>query len=510
MLGHRELNVEDYFVLLKRRWWLIAIPAIVVPMLAIGATFFISPEYESQSLVLIDEPKVSSDFVKPVVTEDLSNRLASMKEQIFSRSTLQPIIEKYNLYTSQHLDMDARLILARKAIDVKPIQSDLARANGLPGFKIFFTANDPHTAQQVCAEITSLFTGANLRSREAAAEGTIDFLKEQLDQAKHTLDDQDAKLATFESQHFGMLPGDENNNVNILGSLNSQLDAATQNIQNLEQSQSVMEAMLAQQSQPVAPTATAKTPQAEEQELKELQAQEADLTAHYTPDYPDVKAIHRKIEDLQKQIAQAAAAPAPVTPATPAPNRPDPVSVQALRAQLRGVALAIQEKRKQQDQIQQQIRAYQGRIQSSPQVEQEYKALTRDHQTAQGFYERILNEANQAKMNTDLEHRQQGETFSVLDAANLADSPKFPKQSIFAGGGLVGGFLLGLLIVALLEYRDTALRTERDVWAFTQLPTLAVIAWSGDMADDNGGKLGWLKRLFSRKDPKKMLADSPG
>ena len=509
MLGHRELNVEDYLSILKRRWWLIAIPAIVAPILAIGSTFFITPQYVSQSLVLIDQPKVSSELVKSVVTEDLSNRLASMKEQIFSRYTLQPIIEKYNLYTSQHLDMDARLILARNAIDVKPIQSILARANGLPGFKIFFTANDPHTAQQVCAEITSLFTGANLRSREATAEGTTDFLKEQLDQAKHTLDDQDAKLAAFESQHFGMLPGDESNNVNILGSLNSQLDATTQNIQNLEQGQSVMEAMLAQQSQPVAPTAAAKTPQAEEQELKDLEAQEADLTAHYTPDYPDVKAIHRKIQDLQKQMAQAAAAP-PVAPAAPATNRPDPVSVQALRAQLRGVALAIQEKRKQQDQIQQQIRSYQGRIQSSPQVEQEYKGLTRDHQTAQGFYERILNEANQAKMNTDLEHRQQGETFSVLDAANLPDSPMFPKQINFAAAGLVGGFVLGMIIVALLEYRDTALRTERDVWAFTQLPTLAVIAWSGDMANDGGGKRGWLKRLFSRKDPKKLLADAPG
>ena len=510
MLGHRALNVEDYLTILKRRWWILAIPAIIAPILAVGATYFLTPEYVSQSLVLIDQQKVPTDFVKSVVTEDLSNRLASMKEQIFSRSTLEPIIKKYNLYATQHVDMDARLVLARKAIDVLPIQSDLARANGLPGFRILFTANDPNTAQQVCNEITSLFTGANLRSREAAAEGTTDFLKEQLNQAKHTLDDQDAKLAAFESQHFGMLPGDETSNLNVLTSLNSQLDAVTQQLQNLGQNNSVMEAMLAQQVQPASAVATTRTPQAQEQELKNLEAQEAELSAQYQPDYPDVKAIHKKIQDLQKQMAQTAAAPPPVTPVAPGANRSDSISVQTLRAQLRGVALAIQEKRKQQEQIQQQIRSYTGRIQSSPGVEQEYKGLTRDHQTAQTFYEHILAEVNQAKMNTDLEHRQQGETFNVLDPANLPDVPMFPKPLNFAAAGVGGGFILGLLIVALLEYRDTALRTERDVWAFTQLPTLAVIAWSGDIANSGSSKLSWLKRMFSRKKAKKLLANAPG
>jgi hypothetical protein len=67
-----------------------------------------------------------------------------------------------------------------------------------------------------------------------------------------------------------------------------------------------------------------------------------------------------------------------------------------------------------------------------------------------------------------------------------------------------------LMIVALVEYRDTALRNERDVWAFTQLPTLAVIAWSANMEGDELGRLARLKRLFSRKTPKKLAVDAPG
>jgi hypothetical protein len=75
-------------------------------------------------------------------------------------------------------------------------------------------------------------------------------------------------------------------------------------------------------------------------------------------------------------------------------------------------------------------------------------------------------------------------------------------------GGLAAGLLLGLMIVALIEYRDTALRTERDVWAFTQLPTLAVIAYADAAAAAN--KSSRFGRLFRRKTTKDQLADAPG
>ena len=248
----------------------------------------------------------------------------------------------------------------------------------------------------------------------------------------------------------------------------------------------------------------------QQKQLDDLQAQEAQLSFQYQADYPDLKAVRRKIQDLQREMAKAASAPPSVTPATPAPNRVDSVGVQQLHAQLRGIALAIQAKRKDQDQLVQQIRNYQGRVQSSPEVEAQFKSLTRDYETAEKFYQSLLAKMDQAKMSTNLENRQQGETFSLLDPPNFPLEPGFPKVSVFALGGLGLGFVLGGVIVAYLEYKDTALRTERDVWDFTQLPTLAVIAWSGDAADIKSGKLARLKGLFSRKGPKKLLVDAPG
>jgi uncharacterized protein involved in exopolysaccharide biosynthesis len=186
------------------------------------------------------------------------------------------------------------------------------------------------------------------------------------------------------------------------------------------------------------------------------------------------------------------------------------VTVQDLRARIRAMDVAIQAKRNEQAGLMQQIRMYQGRIQSSPLVEQQFKELTRDYQNSQTLYQSLQTKMNESQMTTDLEKRQEGETFSVLDAPNLPTDPTYPKVSVFAMGGLFAGLALGVLIVALLEYKDTTLRSERDVWAFTQLPTLAVIAWSGEVAAGSSGSSTRLKRFFSRKAPKDLLAEAQG
>lgn len=498
MLGHRALNIEDYLTILKRRAWIIAIPAIILPFVAYGVSHLVPPRYVSQTLVLVEQQKVPDNYVKPVVTEDLSIRLASMKEQILSRSRLQPIIERFNLYGNEAMSMDDRIDAVRKNIEVRPIESTISRTGGLPGFTISYQASDPRTAQLVCGEITSLFINENLNDRTAAAEGTTAFLQAQLADAKAKLDDQDAQLARFQEQYAGRLPDQESANLNMLTTLNTQLDATTQALARMEQDKSYEQAMLAQQTAAQSSgSGSGLAPGAQQQQLEKLEAQEAELSARYTDDYPDVVAVKRKIRELRAAMAKAPAPAPAAVPSSTAPSRSDSLSVQQLRAQLRALDQGIAQKRRDQASLTAQIRGYQGRISSTPAVQEQYKKVTRDHQTAQQFYDDLLNRMNQAKMGTDLEKRQQGENFRVMDEPNLPDKPTFPNRIAFAAGGFAAGLALGLLIAALLEYRDTAVRSERDIWAFTSLPTLAVIGFTGDM-EEPAEKRKW---PFRRKRP---------
>jgi uncharacterized protein involved in exopolysaccharide biosynthesis len=363
-----------------------------------------------------------------------------MKEQILSRSRIEPIIQQFNLFAKGNPSMDDRIEMTQRAIGVKPIAPSHARAQ--------------------------------------SAEGTTEFLKQQLDDSKKNLDQQDAKLAAFQERYFGRLPDQQQSNSNTLQALTTQLDAVTQAMNRQQQEVTFLTAMVSQQSRELQSTEPVPTAAVDERktELKALIAQQKALEAQYTPDHPDVVEVRRKIADLREEIAHTTAEPA-ASVAAPVVNRPDPPQLQQLKAQLRAAQQAMVDGKQDQARIEEQVRNYESRIESSPAVEEQYKQITRDHETALEFYNSLLKKMNESSMATALEQRQQGEQFHMVDAPNLPDDPIFPNRRLFAVAGLAGGLFAGLLLAGLLEYRDTSLRNERDVWAFAKLPTLAVISY---------------------------------
>jgi polysaccharide chain length determinant protein (PEP-CTERM system associated) len=493
MLGHRELTMQDYAGILKRRFWLILASAVLFLAIGFGISYELPPQYVSQTLVLIEQQKVPEDYVKPVVNEDLNGRLASMKEQILSRSRIEPIITRFDLFGGNKYTMDDRVDMTRKAIGIKPIPYGQS-SRGMPGFFITFKAQDARTAQQVCGEITSLFVSENLSAREQSAEGTTDFLKQQLEDSKRNLDEQDAKMAAFETKYLGRLPSQEPANANTLQALTAQLDVATQTVSRLQQNETFIEALIAQQPQGSASIdpVTGKSETVDAQ-LKEAIRQEKEMEAIYTPDHPDIIAMKRRIANLRAEIVHE---PSALAKAETAINSSDSPQLQQLKTQLRAIKLSLASAKQDQARIEEKVRSYEAKIESSPMIEEEYKQVTRDHETALQFYNTLLTKMNESTMATALEHRQQGEQFRVMDAPNLPDEPTFPDRRIFAGGGLAFGLFLGLLLAALLEYRDTSVRNERDIWAFTKLPTLAIISYISDL--DHPDKAGKRFKLFSR------------
>lgn len=497
MLGHRDLNIQDYAEILKRRYWIILGSAVALLGVGIGLTFVIPAEFESQTLVIVQQQRVPEDYVKPVVTEDLNARLASMKEQILSRSRLEPIIERYSLFAGTKNTLDDRVELTRKAIAIKTIASG---TNKVPGFSISFQAQSARTAQQVCADITSLFVTESLNAREQSAEGTTAFLSQQLADAKKNLDDQDAKLADFQRKYLGRLPGQEQANLNTLQAVTTRLDAATQSLNRLQQDETFLLAMISEQTGALqrADLSGGVAPDVLETQLKTLRAQKKELEALYTPDHPDIVALSRKIADLEQDRAKSAQKETPTTESDIPAN--DPPQLQRARAQLKALRQSIADQKQEQSRLEQQVRSYQARIEASPAIEAEFKQVTRDHETALQFYNSLLAKMNESSMATSLERRQQGEQFQVLDAANLPETPSFPKPAVFAGGGLAVGLILGLLITGLLEYRDTSLRNERDILAFTKLPTLAVISYIDALPQVEAGRKSWFRlRRINRK-----------
>jgi polysaccharide chain length determinant protein (PEP-CTERM system associated) len=477
MIRNGEMSMAEMKRILKRYWWVLPLTLIAGVSLALGSTFFLPKRFTSQTLVLVDQQTVSPDLVKPVITEATNQRLASMQEQILSRSRLQPIIEKFGLYASDrdsvHMeDLVARL---RAAIEVTPLEPMQGTQNRqLPGFHINVTFDNPQVAQRICSEITTMFMEQNSKEIDVQGTNTTDFFAQHVEEAKRNLDDQDAKLAEFKKKYMGSLPDQETANLQLLTGMNTQLEAITQAVTRGQQDKAMTESLLAAQLATWKAVNRGETPsETLDQQLSALQDQLNSLQARYTPDHPDVIKAKNQIEQLKRRMAEAPKAGN--TQANSQANAVEPVAIQQYRAKMRQDDLNVASLIKQQAKMQNDINILQGKIQSTPAVEQQFKELTRNYQTALDGYNDLLKKHDQSAIARDLNRQQQGENLRVLDPPSLPMTPSFPKKPVFAGAGAGGGLALGLAILYMLAAFDPSMHTERDVEVCMQLPVLALV-----------------------------------
>jgi len=566
MAATRELGFDDYVKVLRRRLRVILLPALIGAALGYLITLVLTPEYTSESLILIQQPSVPQNLVPQVTADDLFARLAAMEERIESRSRLQPMIERYDLYPSERKrSMEEAVDQMRKDIKVneESFQGTNTKSNqkeSIPGFSIGFTAENPRLAQQVCTELTSMFMSENLQQHEQAAKNTTDFLSAQLAQAKHDLDDQDAKLAEFKTKNLGALPNDAQANLQVLASLNTQLAAITDQINRAQQNRAYEQTLLADQE------AQWKSMGANGEDADSLAIMRAQLAkmkdgltileGRYTDDYPDVVKTKKDIAELQKQIDAQANSAAPASPsstttagtgsatgstapgspataanaatsaagasapksgsgtvaqnstssagsdkATQTPSGPVPPTIQQLRATIKQDDIFVAQHTKEQEKLQQQVKSYEGRLQVSPAVEEEYNKLSLGHDAALKFYNTLLASRDESQMSVNLDTTGQGETFQILDTPDLPQDPSFPVWWQFTLGGLVLGLMIGVVIASIFELGDKSLRDERDIEFYLGLPTLALVPSIG--GENGAGKTG-RHGLWRRRKQKKL------
>ncbi len=499
--------MEDYMRILRRRIWLLAIPVVLGPVIAVIIATRLSPRYTSSSEILIDEPKVPASFVPSVESSNLISRLANMEEQIRSRSRLEPVMTQFGLYKKEVNKVPMEDLVGRmnSAIVIKPItfskQADDTSdgRSQLPGFQISFSADTPQLAQGICNQITSMFIDANLRLQTSRAEGTAQFLDVQLQQAKQQLDQEDAELAQFKQRYFGSLPDQEQSTIQLIGTASTQLNSLTQAMNGYQQQRTYDESLLTQQlsAWKASRQLGQASPETLQAQLSGLETQLTALRTRFTDSYPDVIKAEGEVAALKAKIAQedsASSAPHGKAIFNPAS---EPPQIRELRAQIQTMDLAIKNNETQQSRLRAQAASFEGKLRLTPEVEQQYKDLTRNYQTMQANYDSLLKKEEESQMSTSLEQRQEGQQFAILDPASLPIKPSFPNYWRFAGGGLVVGLIVGFGILVWLEMRDKALRDDKDIEYFLGLPTLAVIPVVGGEPRRRsipGGRAG-MKRL---------------
>jgi uncharacterized protein involved in exopolysaccharide biosynthesis len=518
MTENRELTMDDYLAMLRRRLKVILIPTLLAPLAGFMVSYAFAPKYTSQSTVLVEGQKVPDSYVQSVITADFTQRVQTLSQEVLSPGRLRPVIESLGLAKPD--DENKLISEIQQNMQVEPVITSMSAAAAqagisakkkkpsatdepVPGFNVNYTDSNPSRAQKICNAMTSLIVDENLRSRASVAQGTTEFLSRQVEDAKRALDEQDAKLAAFKKQYMGQLPGDIDNNMRMLMALNTQLDASTQTLGRAQQDKAYTESMLSQQIAAWKSSLSSTNPQTLETQLTQLQAQLLQLQARYTDDYPDVIKTKADIAEVEKKLKEvnAAAAASNNTTVGDKASAAEPAEIRQLRLQIHQYQNVIDQATIEQKRLQSQIAVYQSRTSMSPSVEEQYKLLTRDNDNAQAFYKELLAKRSSAALGTSMENQQQGEQMHILSPAGLPDAPTFPNRPILAAGGLGVGLALGLLLAAFLEFSDHSIRTEKDAAAVMDLPLLISVPWLGE-AEETPANGNGRRRFWGRSEPK--------
>jgi polysaccharide chain length determinant protein (PEP-CTERM system associated) len=485
MLPGRKYTPEDIGRILLNRWWLILLTFGVGSGLAFGVSKYLPNKFRSETLIMLVPQRISDSYVKAAVTPArIEDRLNSLEDQILSRSRLERIILDLNLYEELRRKIPMEDVVQRMR------DNDISvKVEGKESFRVSYVSHDAKTAQQATERLASFFIEESMRDRENVAEDTNQFLEAQLVDAKRRLLEHEKRLEEYRSHYGGELPTQTTSNLQGIQNAQVQLqtlaessDRARERRLNFERQLTELQsdASIAAAAQPsAAPGSPIETTTA--QRLRAATAKlETLVAAGRTPDHPDVKATQREIRDLRKQLdaeeQQPETAPAAVPERVPsATERLRQQRIRDLKLQMDDIDRQLAEKQQQERRLNAVVADYQAKLDAAPKRESDLTELMRDYATLKTSYDSLLQKRQEAKLASDLERRNIGEQFKILDPARAPERPFSPNRLLIDVGGAAGGLMLGLLLIALLEYRDSTFKTEEDIERVLNVRVLALI-----------------------------------
>jgi len=507
----RAYTPEVLLRLLWRRKWWVLVPLVLIAGTTAAVSRVLPNRYRSETTILVVPQQIPEDYVQPTVTVRLEDRLASINQQILSRTRLEQIVREFDLYADERRTLIMEDVIERMrsrdiSVQSAPGSAD-RRSSSAPTFRISYTGQDARTVMRVTERLASLFIEENLRDRTALAEGTNQFLGAQLLDARNRLIEQEKRLEVYRQQHAGELPSQLNTNMQAIQNLQLQIQTVTQSASQDRDRSLMLDRLLAEAaSSPVAPQVSVSRGQGDKpdtatlsaaQQLELASAELRALELRLKRAHPDLVALRRTVVELERK-AEAEALQQPLSPAAEMPVAVADPQEQQRQARIRDMEAERQtlsrrtaEKEAEEKRLRDALSGYQARIAAVPSRETELVELTRDYETLRQVYTNLLGKSENARAAANLERRQIGEQFRMLDPARLPERPISPNRLQINAVGATAGLVCGLALVFLLEYRDRTLRTASDVAGVFGLQVLAVVP---RMAGAEDRRYQWRRR----------------
>jgi polysaccharide chain length determinant protein (PEP-CTERM system associated) len=512
----RQRSAGEFAGMLKRQKWMVILPVITVTV-AIGYVVYKLPSiYESTSLLTVKPPTISSNLVQSLSSEGLSQRLQTINQEVLSRSSLEPMVQKYDLYKSErNSGVPMELIVEKMYKNIK-VELEESGDQKVAAFRIRYRDRDPQATRNVTADLASKYVNAQIQTQTEIAQSTKDLFDRQLNEKKTALDDLEKQRLDIMTANVATLPESEQGLVAQLTGLRDREGNITKEKESLMNERGRLSDAIGANNRQMrliedsgekdvddtrkAAGQIEDTPAYAQlvQRRAELSGQLDNLLKVYKEKHPaviakqnEISRINEEIEGLRKNTDKR------VQYATLATSRKFELQKKSLELENQRVQAQI-------SQIEQQmvakdaelkanatqISALEVRINSIPNVKVALEGVNAQYQSAKQTYDEILKKKNEAETVVGVETNAQGETIRVQDPANIPQSPVAPKRFLLTLLGAGIGLLIGLGFAASVEIpRLFRIQNIADAKYYTGLPVLATVPPLLSQAEKT-----WIKR----------------
>ena len=477
--------------MLGRRKWLALLIFAGTFTAAASVLWFLPNVYESTATVLIEHQQIPEAFVKSTVTSGVDIRLQTGSQEILSRSRLENLIQRFNLYAKVRRErtLEDAIEEMRKDIkfELKRVELEKNTSNrATVSFSISFRGGDPRQVASVTNTLASAYIDEDLKVRAQQAVGTAQFLRTQLEGLKTKLDEQERRVSAFKESHIGELPEQLATNLATLESLNTQLRLNSENQIRVSERQAGLARQLAEAraydrllTPPPPPSAPKPETNVERltKQVEDLQKELAELRARFSAKYPDVVQAQARLVALEEELAKAK---------QQQPTQDDGKAVRTTTASPNSTVLAVQKAlseaeaeskalKVEAEGLRRTIALYQQRVENTPRREQEFQGLSRDYLTTKESYASLMKRQEEAELAESMEQRQKGEQLRILDPAIPATHPAAPKRLKLIPMALALSLGLAAGVVLLIEQLHPAFHTVEELRTFSPVRVLVSI-----------------------------------
>ena len=484
----RQRTPGEYLKILKRRKWLIILPVIAVATAVAYVVYRLPDVYESSTLIVVKPSTLPTSTIPTVAEDGLTRQLSSIAQVVSSRSSLEPLVEKYELYQRERqrgMAMEEVIEMMREDIRV---EVNKTRLDITDGFDIKFRYRDPKITQAVTSELAGKYVSAQTNDTISSRNAARLFIDNQVKQTKDELDQIDQRRLQFMQSRLGTLPSEAQSLLSQLSGFREQQKSLMTEVGRLQDRRAGLSTQLTlvQKATEQAIVNAAEdltdprtTPGYAElvKRKTDLQAELRALESQYKPIHPDIVAKKEQIDSVQKAMdAQIADWKERIAAKEKRLKDSPDLSSAAIQAEIRAVDGEIKRQQSLLNDNDKQIALITDRINKVPGSEVELGAIDREYETKRAAYDKLLTEQQKIALGADAATQQQSEGIEVVDPANLPSKPVAPKRLMLAGLGIVAGLGIGLLLVALIEIPLLmTIQSSEDARHYTGLPVLIAV-----------------------------------